>query len=120
MQALRIIPCLLLAACSQEPTPALNTVPGANLERGRLLMAQYQCGSCHRAAEVFAAGGQLGPSLDRFGRRSYIAGSLPNTPELLQRWLLDPSALKPGTTMPAMGLSAEDARDVAGYLLSLR
>lgn len=82
-------------------------------------MTHYQCGSCHRASEVFAANGEAGPPLDQFGRRSFIAGELPNTPQLLQQWLVDPPALLPGATMPKLGLSPEDARDIAGYLLSL-
>ena len=60
------------------------------------------------------------PALEHFGRRSYIAGQLPNTPETLQRRLLDPPGLLPGTTMPRLGLSERDARDIAGYLMSLR
>ncbi|MDY0747581.1 cytochrome c [Paucibacter sp. R3-3] len=112
---------LLLAACApQQGRSDLTTVAGSDPERGRRLMARYQCGSCHRAGEVFAAGGQLGPSLDRYGQRSYIAGELPNTPEMLQRWLLDPPGLLPGTAMPSLGITDDDARDMAGYLLSLR
>jgi len=111
---------LLLTACAPpQGRSELRTVAGSAPERGRQLMARYQCGSCHRASEVFAAGGQLGPSLDRYGQRSYIAGELPNTPEMLQRWLLDPPGLLPGTAMPRMGVSEDDARDMAGYLLSL-
>lgn len=113
----------LASACqpgSDDPAAALTTVPGADLERGRRLMSHYQCGSCHRIDGEFAAQGQLGPPLGGFGRRSYIAGELPNTAALMQQWLLDPPALLPGTTMPRLGLSAADARDIAGYLLSLK
>ena len=51
--------------------------------------------------------------------RGYIAGEVPNGPQMLQRWLQDPQSLVPDTTMPDMGVSPIDARDMAGYLLSL-
>lgn len=111
----------LLAACGPAPDEPIKRwqVDGADTVRGRLLMAQYQCGSCHAVPGV-PGGGQRAPALDRFSRRSYIAGQLPNTPETLERWLLDPPGQVPGTTMPRLGLSDRDARDIAGYLLSLR
>nr|WP_218106485.1 c-type cytochrome [Duganella sp. SG902] len=107
-----------LAACdSGALAPA--RVAGGDARRGQLLLAQYQCGTCHQIAGVASARGQLGPPLDGFGRRSYIAGSVPNTPQALERWLIDPPSMKPGTSMPAMGVSAEDARHMAAYLYAL-
>ncbi|WP_373925127.1 cytochrome c family protein [Duganella sp. sic0402] len=118
MRILLLLPLAWLAACdSGGPAPA--RVEGGSVARGRVLLAQYQCGACHQIAGVAAARGQLGPPLDSFGQRSYIAGSLPNTPDLLRHWLIDPPALKPGTTMPAMGVSEDDARHMAAYLYSL-
>lgn len=113
---------LLLGACSQAP-PA-GTPPGAlasaDPARGPALLAQHQCGACHVIPAVPGAAGRSGPTLAHFGRRSYIAGAVPNTPELLQRWLQDPPALVPGTTMPALGVSPEAARDMAAWLLELK
>ncbi|WP_343731348.1 c-type cytochrome [Duganella sp.] len=118
MRILFLLSLAWLAACdSSGPAPA--RVAGGDVRRGQLLLAQYQCGACHRIAGVESARGQVGPPLDSFGRRSYIAGSLPNAPETLVRWLVDPPALKPGTTMPAMGVSEQDARHMAAYLYSL-
>lgn len=118
MRILLLVPLAWLAACdSGQPPPA--RVEGGDARLGRQLLAQYQCGACHQVEGVMAARGQLAPPLDSFGHRSYIAGSLPNTPETLARWLIDPQAMKPGTAMPAMGVSAEDARHMAAYLYSL-
>ena len=113
---------LALAACEQPAPPdaPFHTLPHADARRGQALLAQHQCGACHVIPEVPGAAGRIGPTLEHFGRRSYIAGALPNTPELLQRWLQDPPALVRGTTMPAMGVSPEAARDMAAYLLELR
>lgn len=109
---------LLLAACDtgQQAPPA---VAGGDAARGKLLLAQYQCGACHRIPGVEAARGEVGPALDSFGRRSYIAGRLPNYPDALVRWIVDPPAVKAGTPMPAMGVSADEARHMAAYLYSL-
>ena len=102
------------------PTPLPHAdAPAAQLERGRELLAQYQCGSCHAIPKVPAARASLAPPLDAFGRRSYIAGHLPNRPETLARWIEAPAALVPGTAMPSMGVSPRDARDMAAYLLAL-
>jgi cytochrome c len=92
----------------------------ADAERGRRLAERYHCGACHVIPGVPAARGRTAVSLAGFGRRSYIAGRLPNEPRLLERWLIDPAALVPGTAMPAMGVSPADARDMAAYLRSLR
>jgi cytochrome c len=112
-----LVLAVLAAGCTPEEQQ-LRT-PSAQRERGRLLLAQYQCGSCHTIPEVQAARGRTGPTLAAFGRRSYIAGQVPNGPEHLVRWIVAPAALVPGTIMPAMGVSPEDARDMAAYLLAL-
>ena len=88
-------------------------------ERAGGILAQYQCGSCHTSPDVQAARGRMGPTLAAFGRRSYIAGHVPNGPDHLVRWIVAPAALVPGTLMPAMGVSPDDARDMAAYLLAL-
>ncbi|VWX62855.1 Cytochrome C [Burkholderiales bacterium 8X] len=117
------VPLALLAGCGlddfTERSAPYADAPPARVERGRQLLAQYQCGSCHAIPEVPIARADVGPPLTAFGRRSYIAGHLPNGPDLLTRWIVSPSSLVPDTTMPSMGVSAEDARDMAAYLLSL-
>ncbi|MEO6320250.1 MAG: c-type cytochrome [Polaromonas sp.] len=92
----------------------------ADIKLGQRLLAQYQCGSCHAIPGVAAARGVQGPSLEAFGRRSYIAGRIPNQPDSLARWIVAPTALVPDTAMPAMGVSPADARHMAAYLGSLK
>jgi cytochrome c len=99
---------------------AADVGTGISVERGKRLVDQYQCGSCHAIPGIPAARGTAGPPLDAFGRRSYIAGHIPNKPELLAKWLVDPRAMIPSTTMPSMGVSPNDARDMAAYLHSLQ
>ncbi|MET3441530.1 cytochrome c2 [Variovorax paradoxus] len=118
--ALLVLALLSVGCAPQESGPAASGhASPAQLERGRLLLAQYQCGSCHTIPDVQAARGRMGPTLAAFGRRSYIAGHVPNGPDHLVRWIVAPAALVPGTLMPAMGVSPDDARDMAAYLLAL-
>jgi cytochrome c1 len=56
------------------------------------------------------------PPLDHFYARSYIAGRLPNTEENLLKWIQDPQQIEPGTAMPNLGVSEDEARDIAAYL----
>jgi cytochrome c1 len=110
--------CLLLAACGGKE--AMRTVPGGDAGIGKKLVTQYQCGACHKIPEVAGAGGEAGPDLEGFGKLSYIAGRIPNQPPQLSAWLLDPPALKPGTPMPAMGMTEQEARHMAAFLYTLR
>jgi cytochrome c len=105
------------AAPPPAPAPVLA---GASAERGRLLLAQYQCGSCHAIPDVPASRGTIAPPLERFGGRSYIAGRVANQPATLVQWIVAPQSLVPGTAMPSMGVTPKDARDMAAYLLSHR
>jgi cytochrome c1 len=87
---------------------------------GKRLVTQYGCGACHAIPEVPGAGGEAGPTLEGFGKLSYIAGRIPNQPARLTAWLLDQPALKPGTAMPAMGLTEQEARHMAAFLYTLK
>jgi cytochrome c1 len=55
-----------------------------------------------------------------FSERTMIAGELPNTPENLVRWVENPRAVEPNTAMPDLGLTQDQAYDVAAYLYTLR
>lgn len=83
-------------------------------------MAHYQCTACHAIPEVPGAVGDAGPPLAQFGLRSYIAGGIPHTPRNLVRWLDNPQAVKPGTAMPDLGVSPQEAVHMAAYLATLR
>ncbi len=93
-----------------------SAVPAPDAGRGRDLLARYHCGSCHTIPGAAAARGRLAVSLEAYGRRSYIAGRVANEPAALARWIVEPSAVVPGTLMPSMGVSLPDARDIAAYL----
>jgi cytochrome c1 len=83
-------------------------------------MQQYGCGSCHTIPGIPRANTLVGPSLEHIASRMYIAGVLPNTPANMLRWLQNPPAVDPLTAMPNLGVTEADARDMAGYLYTLR
>jgi cytochrome c len=93
---------------------------GGDPKRGPALIRQYGCGACHKVAGVSAASGRVGPRLSAMSLQSRIAGAQSNTPDHLVQWIVDPKAVKPDTTMPRTGISEQDARRVAAYLLSLQ
>lgn len=88
--------------------------------RGRDHMQYYGCTSCHSIPGVPAAHGTVGPPLDRMGLRTYIAGTLPNTPQHLALWIQHPQQIHPGTVMPELDVTIADANDMAAYLEELR
>ena len=110
-----------LSSCGEQPSrQGTAVVPGANPERGARLLSTYGCGSCHTVDGVPGANGLVGPPLTQFGRRAYIAGELVNGPQTLQRWVMSPQTVEPGTAMPNLGVTAPDARDIAAFLLQDR
>lgn len=64
--------------------------------------------------------GLVGPPLEHFDKRSYIAGVLPNQLEELTAWIVSPQTIIPGNAMPDASVSPRDARDIAAYLYTLR
>lgn len=106
-----------LAGCTGgQQTPPYNAAFPGDPHSGKKLIVSYGCGSCHTIPGIYQARGLVGPPLYFFGRRTMIAGELPNTPENLVRWLRNPPAVEPGTAMPDLGLSQNQAQDIAAYL----
>jgi len=116
-----VMPVLpVLAACGARSSGDTTSVAGGDAERGAAAIARYGCGACHEIPGVRTADGLVGPPLDRWRRRIYIAGRLPNTPENMVQWVMQPQAFEPGGAMPNMGVREGDARDIAAYLYTLR
>jgi len=109
-------------AVSAAPAPAMTPAPNVpgNPDSGRQLFEQKGCGGCHTLTALPDATGVIGPPLDNVALRPTIAGEdIPNSPDTLARWIMDPPSLKPDTQMPKLGLSADQAHDVAAFLYSL-
>jgi cytochrome c oxidase subunit 2 len=88
--------------------------------RGQRVFESTACVNCH-AISGTAAKGRFGPDLTHLMSRDTIAaGAAANIPEQLRLWIRNPDAIKPGSKMPAMGLSDGDVAAVATYLETLR
>jgi cytochrome c oxidase subunit 2 len=90
------------------------------VSEGRRIFETTACINCHTVAGT-AANGRFGPDLTHLMSRDTIASGVAlNTPENLRRWILNPSAFKPGCRMPAMELSDQEVGAIAEYLETLR
>jgi len=101
--------------------------PTGDATRGRAVLENKACGTCHvftgvpelpvkpTLATAWVPANdpiELAPDL-RFARERIGFSEL-------TRWLLDPAQVKPGTKMPKMGLTEQEAKDAATYLLSVK
>jgi len=111
VRRLAVLLAALAAACQSG---------GEDARHGAALIRDVGCGACHTIPGIRGADGLVGPPLDFFGRRTYIAGRVPNTAENLTLWIRHPPAIDPKTAMPDLGLTEVEARDVAAYLYTLR
>jgi cytochrome c len=102
-----------LVACGSNDG---SSVAGGDAARGRQMIVEYGCGTCHVIPGVRTARGTVGPSLAGFGSRRLIAGELPNTDPNLIRWIVDPPAVEPKTGMPDMNVPRVAARDIVAFL----
>lgn len=93
---------------------------GGDANRGAAVIEAKGCGACHTIPGIRGAEGVVAAPLTTFARRTFIAGEIPNTPDNLVRWVRDPRSIEPHTAMPAVGLTDQQARDVAAYLYELR
>ena len=99
-------------------------------QQGVQVILQRGCGSCHTIPNIPGASGTIGPNLGPhdnvppLSQRPMIAtypnGSVPNNSvDDLAKWIQTPGALKPGTAMPTLGLSQDEAAAAAAYLYSI-
>jgi mono/diheme cytochrome c family protein len=88
-------------------------------EPGPVVLRQYACDGCHLIEGLVGPITHVGPPLNRWSRRKYIAGVVPNTRDNLVQWIRNPAAVSPGTLMPTLGVSEVHALAMADYLMSL-
>jgi len=106
---------------ARPPAPPVSIATFApDVERGRRALHQHGCNACHIIPGVVGSRVYVGPPLEGIGSRQFIAGTLPNTPEDMVRWITRTQQVKPGTAMPQLGVPERDARDIAGYLATLK
>ena len=107
---LSLVPSSVDPGGGVEPPPAVSaaatTEPAAY---GRALFAAKGCVGCHTHNDVNPGSGiAVGPDL------TYRALD----PDFLRSWLKDPPAVRPGTQMPNLRLSAEEIEALIAFLVS--
>jgi cytochrome c len=110
-----------LASCDRDDVgrnPAA-VADGGDPEAGRVVAVEVGCHACHRIPGVRGADSYVGPPLDAWSRRSFIAGTLVNNAENLGAWLEDPDAIRPGTAMPDLDLEDSEIADLVAYLFTI-
>lgn len=110
---------VLVAGCAAMPLARSQQVGSGEPAIGKQLLTDYGCVGCHVVPGVRAEPAYVGPPLDHWGKRSYIAGALTNNQENLVRWIVDPQDVEPGTAMPDLDVNERDAVNISAYLLSL-
>lgn len=89
---------------------------------GAQLIASNACPTCHTIPGIQGANGTIGPNLGGVASRTTIAGgAVPNNgPADLKAWIMNPPGLKPGTIMPNLGLTDDQATNIVAYLETLK
>ncbi len=90
------------------PAALVSVAPGgaAKLSEAPAIFGQI-CVACH---SLGGQGGAVGPALDGVSQRY--------DRERLRAWLDDPQAVKPGTAMPDLNLSASDLDALTAFLMT--
>lgn len=114
----------LALACARPEAPAPPPAappPIGDAVRGKQLAAQYGCNVCHIVPGVEGAQGSLAPSLAGVASRPKISNdTVANTPENLAKYIESPGSLNPDSTMPALGVTTAESRDIAAFLGTLK
>jgi cytochrome c oxidase subunit 2 len=106
-------------AWTQEMKAGPTAPTTASAQTGQALF-KANCMACHAVGKT---GGNLAPNLTNFADREKIAGFLTHDKTTVEKWIKNPSSLKPGALMPARGakgdLTDEQINDIADYLFTL-
>ncbi len=114
---LPFIALALVVACSKPEKPA---APAGDAGHGKQLIDQYGCTACHIIPGIDGPKGMVGPSLDHVASRPIIATSIPNSPQNMIAYILNPQLANPQNVMPNLGVKPDEARDIAAYLYTLK
>ena len=107
---------LTIAACKAPE----KTQPLGSADHGKQLIEKYGCASCHVIPQVEGPKGMVGPPLEHIASRQIIGGKLTNTPQNMMAWLQNPQMVDPNNSMPNLGVTPADARDITAFLETLK
>jgi cytochrome c2 len=98
-------------------------VPGASIEKGKLVFESYGCQGCHARSDADTPEEKLPEAWRR--RERDVAPTLSNlggktTADWIAYWVEEPSRYWHGTKMPSLRLTREEAASAGKYLSSLK
>lgn len=99
------------SATAQPQTGEVDLV-----SQGESIYYRKGCDACHMINGRGASG--PGPDLSQIGSQPY--DDIPNDSEFLAKWLENPAAQKPDTTMPRIELTGAEIEALVAYLTSLK
>ena len=117
---LLLVCTLVSSACGAPAVREAEMLTGGHVVHGPEAIGKYGCAACHTIPRIGGATATVGPPLDRIAVRQYLGGHLANTPGNMIRWIQHPQAIDPATVMPDLGVTDQDARDIAAFLYTLR
>jgi cytochrome c2 len=91
-----------------------------NADHGKQLIDKYGCAACHVIPQIEGPKGMVGPPLEHIASRQIIGGKLTNTPQNMMAWLQNPQMIDPNNSMPNLGVTPADARDITAFLETLK
>jgi cytochrome c2 len=111
-----------------QPVSGATYAQDPDVQAGMDVIQQHNCGGCHVIPGIPGASGRFGPDLGPNGdvppmasRDMIASGVVANgSPDDLAAWIVNPPALKPGTGMPRLGLSDDEAYAAAAYLWAIQ
>jgi len=111
---------IIASGCGKRVEKEAAAMTGGDVGRGRTAIGKYGCAACHTIPGIDNAVATVGPPLTQVAVRQYLGGHLVNTPDNMMKWLQHPQQIDPKNAMPEMGITDQDARDIAAYLYTLR
>ena len=106
---------------NSTPYATRGAVPAGDAVRGEELVASVGCMGCHESADESRGAAQRTASTQQDLRRQFgpnFAGvGSKVSRQWLFSWLKDPASYHPGTRMPNMRLSDQEAADITAYLM---
>ena len=105
MRTLGIVALLVVVSILSASALPARAQDSGLIEGGQRAFMKQGCYGCHTVGKM---GTPIGPDLSHVGAK-YRA-------EYLERWLRDPSALRPSAHMPTLELSNDDIKAIAAFL----
>jgi cytochrome c1 len=125
--ASRLLPVALIAVAfaaagctSSSAVREAEMLTGGSAARGKPAIDKYGCGACHTIPGIRGANATVGPPLTQVAARHYLGGHLTNTPGNMIKWIQHPQQIDPKNAMPELGVTDQDAKDIAAFLYTLR